>query len=690
MQTDESAIEDKESGPFGMSLEEWAGVVKAEYDSSIGFVNNGELEGEREKALRAIRGDLSIPHLPNRSSSNDTSIDEAIEMIMPDLMDIFTGGDDVAAFEPIGPKDEVLAVQETEAVVHTVMDMNDGFNNIYDYCKDALSLKTGIFKVVWEKETTETKRIVDIQSQEQADSLQADIQNGTVTFDPETGKAEILETRDDERCAISVVAPEDLGVSADTIEIQKAPYCVQRSKMRLQELTAKGIETQSTDLADASNEDDSVSDARDTVETHDDEYINPAIDQLRLIEINEHYIRLSLEDNPKLRVFQVITSSDCSRVFSVEEVDVIPFACGTPYRNPHRFFGFSIVDKLLEVQKIKTSLYRMLLDSGYFAINNRHEIVQSGMARNTWSQFAKNEPGSGIIVKAAGTINPIKPSGLSFDAIGAIEFFSTVGENRSGVVRNAQGLNPDTLHDTAKGAQILMGQAQKRTRLIARLLAQGIKDMYLLTHRLTRTKGQPTTMRLRGKFVEVDPSEWGFRKDAKIKIGVGSGGREERLSVLNAILEKQVKAVELQGGVKGPLVNAENLHHAAEDFAKAAGLPDQRYFMNPEEYEAPPPQPSPEMLKLQAQQQQEQAKMQMAGQKMQADVQLGREKAMADIEMKRMVAEQQAQLDRAKAQHEAEMNTQKMQYEMQINAMKMQQDGAIKMSQNRAGGALDK
>ncbi len=46
-------------------------------------------------------------------------------------------------------------------------------------------------------------------------------------------------------------------------------------------------------------------------------------------------------------------------------------------------------------------------------------------------------------------------------------------------MRNAQGLNPDTLHDTATGAIALMTAAQKRLRLIARCLAEGLRDMYL-------------------------------------------------------------------------------------------------------------------------------------------------------------------------------------------------------------------
>jgi hypothetical protein len=60
-------------------------------------------------------------------------------------------------------------------------------------------------------------------------------------------------------------------------------------------------------------------------------------------------------------------------------------------------------------------------------------------------------------------------------------------------VRNAQGLNPDTLHDTAKGAMMLLSAAQKRTRMIARVLAETlIKPLFLGLHSCIRENSQAT------------------------------------------------------------------------------------------------------------------------------------------------------------------------------------------------------
>jgi hypothetical protein len=78
-------------------------------------------------------------------------------------------------------------------------------------------------------------------------------------------------------------------------------------------------------------------------------------------------------------------------------------------------------------------------------------------------------------------------------------------------VRNAQGLNPDTLHDTAKGAMMLLSAAQKRTRMIARVLAETlIKPLFLGLHAcIRRTARPPKRPSFSAKWVPVRPDQVG-------------------------------------------------------------------------------------------------------------------------------------------------------------------------------------
>ena len=90
-----------------ISETELLSALKAERLNSIGFEDNGDIEEQREKALEYIKGEMSdVPARKNRSSVVASDVADAIETTMPDLMEIFTGGEDVGTFKPQGPDDE--------------------------------------------------------------------------------------------------------------------------------------------------------------------------------------------------------------------------------------------------------------------------------------------------------------------------------------------------------------------------------------------------------------------------------------------------------------------------------------------------------------------------------------------------------------------------------------------------------
>jgi len=74
-------------------------IVGEERKRSIGFGegDNGELTAAREKALDYHKGVMNdVPSLPNRSKAVDTTVADAIETVLPDVLEILIGGDDIA------------------------------------------------------------------------------------------------------------------------------------------------------------------------------------------------------------------------------------------------------------------------------------------------------------------------------------------------------------------------------------------------------------------------------------------------------------------------------------------------------------------------------------------------------------------------------------------------------------------
>jgi hypothetical protein len=650
-------------------------LVADEFARAVGR-STDELNAQREKALQYIKGVMDdVPSLPGRSSACSTDVSDAIEMALPDLIEIFTG-EDIATFRPVGPEDVDAAQQETDYVKHVFFEENPGFLNLYSAIKDALSIKTGVFKVFGE-EYEEPEEEFEGQSLDQLASavqkhgdrvyLKSDL--GDMT-DPEMTVDFCIRAKKKWRARVMAVPPEDFGVSKDTVLLTESPYCFHKTRLRAYELKRRGIDAAKVDALPAYGViDNQVKQARDRTDQEVDD--RGGLGDHRIVEVIEHYI-----DGEDGR-YRLLTDGAALTLLEEEEHPTVPFSAITPYIVPHQFIGESVADRLIEIQKINTVLTRMTLDSGYFALNQRMYVNMDKANDWTIADLLRNEPNVPVRGKGDNAIVPLTSGGLSFDTLSAIEHFSVAGEKRTGIVRNSQGLNPDTLHDTARGAMALMSESQKRVRLIASILAHtGIKDVFLLLHRLLRQNAtQAETVRLRGKWIDIEPSSWANRSDMTIEVGVGSAGKDAEMARLQAGMVTMQEIIGMQGGVEGPLVKLDNIYaYLKRYFEKGLDFKSAEPFLTDpsvqsEEPQAPPP-PDPAVLeaqaKLQMAQQEAMAKQELAQQQAQADVQLAQVKAQAEIETARAIAQEKAALARAEAEERALLKRQENAEAMQM------------------------
>lgn len=142
-----------------MSMSELTAILEAEKKDALSAAAASKLSEERSKAMDYFLGDMKddMPSLPDRSSAVSTDVADTVEGMMPQLMEIFTAGDEVVEFQPVGTEDEEAAQQETDYVNHVFMQKNAGFLTLYAIIKDALLQKVGIVKIWWEEEEQEER-----------------------------------------------------------------------------------------------------------------------------------------------------------------------------------------------------------------------------------------------------------------------------------------------------------------------------------------------------------------------------------------------------------------------------------------------------------------------------------------------------------------------------------------------------
>lgn len=671
-----SRKENKKAEKLILTDDDFLSIVQTERRNAIGIELGDEVTEDRITAMEYFKGKMDdVVALPGRSNVVSTDIADAIYTVLPDLVEIFIGGEDIGSFTPVGPEDVEPAKQETEVVNQVIMGENDGFGLVYDAIHNALLNKVGIFNFWVEENEAYTEQTLNGLDAPSLEALMQDPASEVynvqiVGVDEETGEpyysAEVRKSEKNPCFMVKAVAPERFAVARDTSDLRDATYCVMETTPRAQELKAQGFDP---DIVDdlpgfqivVQQESDR---ARDTAGESNQPYggAGDALYDLRLVKVYQHIIRVDADGDGKPEIWRVDTDEQESVILQKVKLNRIPFSMGSPYRQPHRAYGRSVADLLMEIQRIKTALTRAAMDARYFSLNQRHEVADQGSNEHTISDLLNNTPGYPVRVKTIGTVNALNQKGFDGMDFEALEYWNTETEKRTGIVRNAQGLNPDTLHDTARGAEALMSRAQVRTRMIARTLGETLfKDLFLGVHGLMRDHGsKQKTVELRSGWTQVNPTDWGARKDMRVTIGLG-GGKEHDLMVLSMVGDKMAQTIEGQasGAIPVPVVNPENVFNYLEDFAERAGSKSRaRYFTDPKPAQEAaanqPPPPDPEMMKLEAEMQAKQMEMQAQAEMKQAEMAMQERHTQMQFDKDMQLAEAQQRDDMARAQIEAQ------------------------------------
>jgi hypothetical protein len=666
-------------------------LLTAERWDAMSAITASKLSEERSTALNYYQGDMSktMPAPDGRSKAVSYDVADTIEGLMPQLMEVFAGGDEVVRFEPHGPQDVAAAEQETDYINHVFMQGNPGFLVLYTFIKDALLSKVGVVKVFWEtNEERERETYLD-QPPDVLAALAAaqdvEIIEHTEHVDPVSGLGlhdiTIEATRTSEQAKVMAVTPDEWGISRHARTIAESPYCFHDVFKTESQLIEQGFDKEQIKKLPSYIVAHTIEEiARDTV---NESTLRQGEDNLntanRLIRVTEHYVKMDYEGNDDARLYRITTAGEEVEVLcrdgepDVVEWDRIPFAAMTPVIVTHRFFGRSIADLVKDLQEIKTALLRGALDNLYLHNNPRVEVSEAHATEATLDDLLVSRPGGIVRTKQPGGINWQEVPDVTATVYPALQYFDATREWRTGVSRQGQGVDPNALQNqVATIANQMYNAAQGKLKLIARIFAEtGIKDLFLLLHGVIRKNAtQAATVRLRNQWVSVDPRDWKTRNDMTINVGLGTGTKAEQLAHLQLIVQAQTQAV--MGGL--PIVSMANLYNSAAELTKLAGHKDvDKFFMapgTPPDPNNPAAQPIQKPPDPKAQQAQQQLQLEQA--KAQTDAAHEQAKAQADM----AIAQQKFEFEKQIKTMDMAIATEKHQHEMHLSTTKMLMDGA--------------
>lgn len=267
---------------------------------------------------------------------------------------------------------------------------------------------------------------------------------------------------------------------------------------------------------------------------------------------------------------------------------------------------------------MSTAITRQTLDNMYLQ-NNARTMVVDGQAN--LDDILTNRVGGIVRVKSPNAVTPIQAPNFLNEGLAMMQKIDQLKEKRSGVPNQLMGLNPDTInksHTTAQSVNQMMNSSTQRIELIARSFADGVKDIFKnILAVICEYQDQERIVKLRGQFVPMNPREWTDHYDCTVQVGLGTGNQDQRLQVLQQVLNVQEKMIGM-GGMG--MVTPQTIYNTIEAYLQNSGYKDAtQFFNNPSQQ--PPPQP---------QEQKPDPALQVA----QQDIELRRQKAMADMDFK--------------------------------------------------------
>ena len=568
------------------------GILENEIDNSLGYIDSETVE-DRKRALEYYLRQPYGNEVEGRSQLVTGEVAEAIDGALPQLIRVFTTTEDIVYFEPKSPGDEESAKQATDYCNWVFYRENDGLLILHNWFKDALLQKVGVVKSYWDERVDVTKEEYENLSEDELALLLSDQSIEVVKQEVEyeevvdmlgnvmqIPKYEVYVQRKKEYGCVKIenVPPEEFLISKSAKDIETAQFVAHRRLMPRSDLIALGYDKEMVDSLPTYN-DLEFSDERvsrfSNGEQPDD---NISLDQsMQTVEVYECYIRIDEDEDGIAELRRIVYCG--SEILEDEECDYIPFHSICPIPVPHKFFGQSLADRTMDIQLEKSTITRQSLDNMYLTNNARVGAVDGQV---NLDDLLNATPGGIIRLKAANALVPLTVQSTFGQALPMMEYLDQVQAKRTGVNDAQQGLDPDVLSNvTAAAVAAMMKSNSGKLELIARVFAEtGVKSLFKgILRLLGKYQDKPKLVRMRGKYVEYDPRTWANEYDISVNVGLGSGDREQKLTMLQMILAKQEQIIQ-QYGPANPLVSVGQYRNTLAKFIEAAGFKDASEFMN--------------------------------------------------------------------------------------------------------------
>jgi hypothetical protein len=649
------------------------------------------------------------PAMAGRSQFVSRDVADTIGWVLPGIIRVFSASDRMAEFEPAGPGDDDGAKQATDLCNYIFWKDNPGYRILWDATHDSLLQENGIIKHWWD-DTEEceyamhsgmTDEQIALLSSEGVEVVaQTEGQPQTIMVPgPEGMTQQEVQTFDIKtkrvtmsgRVRIECIEPENFLIDKDATCIEDARFTAHRDEVTRSDLIEMGFDRDVVDnLAPWRNQlisEEGISRSEDG----DTGWSSTGDESTQLIEYYECYIKADADGDG---ISETIRACYAGHGGTGELLDWDVWDDDSPFSDipcepvPHRWNARSLADETIDIQRMKTVLSRQMFDNFYANNVPMFEAEQGGIIN---PEMVTSPKFGGIIWRKKGA-EPVIPHTVPFvgdKALMALEYLDQVIGKRTGVSRATMALDPETLqNETATANQNQRDAAYSQIELIARNQAElGWRRVFKMILRLVvKHQDRPRVIRLRDKWVEIDPRYWNANMDVTINVGLGTGSRDRDMMTLGQIQGSQIAIASIfreAGALDKAIAMIPKIVKTATEQAESSGIrnPDAYYpELNDEDVQAMTQnaqqmasQPDP---KVEAQKEIEKIKGQ-------THVQIEAAKAHANAQIEQIRIQSDAQVESIKAQAAAYKERAQAEADLIVENSKRQTEAFIAQLEQR-------
>lgn len=596
-------------------LSELQAQVGIYFNHATGY-HQGEMGVKTRMAWEYYYGRLPEPVTQGSSSWVDRTVWEAVNGTLQELVSVFTSGEDAVRFAPMNSADGNSARAATKMVNKILLRDNKGYNVLHDAFKECLVARNSFVKRYWEEsESTFTEKFEDL-SKEELDIYLAQLDGEILEFTSEEDEedsfsGEVTYEKKYEGVRVEFVPFEQVCVEPTATSLRDCNFICHRVRKSKDELYQMGFDKETVkDLNPASSDIEAgvIGNARvnNLSPLNVSDVLSVGDEHADKLWLHENYIRTSVV-NGRLETYQVFTIH--GQILEVNRVNDMPFETFTPFPIPGSIWGESVFDITKDIQDLTTSLIRGIIDNIQNANFRRYQAVKGQYDR---ASLLNNRPGGVVEVSQINAVTPFEyhqlPSGINDLLI----YVDGKKEERTGVSKIGQGLDPNVFKNDNSYAttQMMMSAAQNRLRMIARNIAQrGMMELMAAIYDLVRTNGtEKITVDTAQGQQQIDPKLLPKREDLIVAVAVGDAERKERAQSLQTAMMMFNQVPQMT-----QFFQPNNAYMLGVQLFESMGIYDVENFITPLD-QVPPPQPNPaeelQIQMMQVQIQESQAKTQ--------------------------------------------------------------------------------